>query len=464
MKKNIYQKSLLYLSILFILSQFSYSKDIGDIEREILQLNSSLRIADKIYRGSLDALKNYNENMGISKNDLELDIEDNLFYLNKVKEKRKNLLEEWKILKKELGNNYTGLIFSENDLEEEKKLKILKLVKLNNVEDIYKAFGNKNNENGIGKLIRSLRKIKRETPYIYSGELIRKSLENFEEDISFFPEEIQEKKWRGKGQKFSYSGKENVNNFYGDNNYSLNGAMGIIEYGIDKNNSVGMILGGNKGKFKSMGSINMNSSYMGYFLRHNLKNMEFKTEIAYEFSELRGERENIISNNYKGNSFKGTIEGKYFFNREKELAFVPYGRLSYLYIKQDEIKEKPLENNPILNIKQSTEKYLEGSLGLNLIKTSYFKNGILKNAFGGELKTILNKRIDPLKGEFVEKNKSSSSFYFENREISTVKESLKYHIDYEQKNGIIYGCGLIYEFSSISKKNYKVDFNLGYKF
>ena len=312
MKKNIYQKSLLYLSILFILSQFSYSKDIGDIEREILQLNSSLRIADKIYRGSLDALKNYNENMGISKNDLELDIEDNLFYLNKVKEKRKNLLEEWKILKKELGNNYTGLIFSENDLEEEKKLKILKLVKLNNVEDIYKAFGNKNNENGIGKLIRSLRKIKRETPYIYSGELIRKSLENFEEDISFFPEEIQEKKWRGKGQKFSYSGKENVNNFYGDNNYSLNGAMGIIEYGIDKNNSVGMILGGNKGKFKSMGSINMNSSYMGYFLRHNLKNMEFKTEIAYEFSELRGERENIISNNYKCNSFKGTIEGNIF--------------------------------------------------------------------------------------------------------------------------------------------------------
>ncbi|NME36141.1 MULTISPECIES: autotransporter outer membrane beta-barrel domain-containing protein [Fusobacterium] len=333
-------------------------------------------------------------------------------------------------------------------------------------------------------LLGYLRSVYTETPYSFSNEATRKSMELFHDTVRDNQFKPLKDEWiifgglthENGDQEQTYYGR-NYHGFDTDSadtnvDIKMTGAYGQFEYGFTDTLSGGILLGGNNidttVAFSKLDGI---SAYLGLYTKKDIKDLRITTGIGYQYSEYDSTRR-IINNsydkNYSDNAFNVYLDAKYSLKLSDGLYFEPKAGLSYSYIKQEEINEgndRPLS----LNVDSKDFNVLEGSIGANIKKVIMTDKGKYTLSGGVTYTRIL----DGYEEDTITANYGGSSFdvLIPHKIQDEISIGAKYETELE--NGILYNVKVNYNINMDSTENgnknaydkeWRVGLGFGYKF
>ena len=262
---------------------------------------------------------------------------------------------------------------------------------LNNIVTNY-TFGDKdkgdypiigNEKMQMATLLGYLREVYEETPYSFSHEATKKSMELFQNTIKDNNFKAKKDEYLIYGGLVHQTGDQEQT-YYGKNYHGfdtgtentkadikLTGAYGQFEYGYSNTLSTGLIIGGTTSNIEiSSSKLEGTGAYAGIYAKKDIKDFRITAGLGYQYTEYDGTRRIINENyseNYKDNGLNLYFDGKYSYKLEDNLYLEPKLGLSYTHIKQDNIKENK-DKNLALDINSKEFDILEGTAGISIRK------------------------------------------------------------------------------------------------
>ena len=341
-----------------------------------------------------------------------------------------------------------------------------------------------NDKMQMATLLGYLKGVYSETPYSFSNEATRKSMELFHDAVRDNDFKAKEKEWLIYGglthengdQEQSYYGK----NYHGFDvgtsetnvDIKLTGAYGQFEYGNTDTLSTGIILGGNKSKIDvSSSKIDGSSAYLGIYAKKDIKDFRITTGLGYQYTEYDGKRNTInqsYSEDYNDKALNLYLDGKYSYDLGNNLYLEPKVGLSYTYIDQDGIKENQ-DKALALNIDSKEFNILEGTVGIDIKKVISTEKANHSLTAGITYKNILNGD----EADYLTANYGGNNFdiLIPHKNKEQISLGIKYELELE--NGMFYNIKGNYFLNTDSKEKtnknsdkneWRTGFGIGYKF
>lgn len=350
-----------------------------------------------------------------------------------------------------LNNIYKG-IYSSND---ENFIKLKYIIKGNLTEANKGDYTTITEEQQMATLLAYLKEIYTETPYSFSSEASRKSLD-------MFANIIKENNFKTKdGEIITYGGLTHNNGtktdrFYGKNYHGfdigssdtdvdsqITGAYGQLEKGLSDSTSVGLILGGNNNKVDvSSSNLKGSSGYIGSYLKHDRGAFRGTIGFGLQYTDWKVHRNDLggaYKENYSDRGLNIYAEGKYSKELSKGLFLEPKAGLNYDYIKQESINEG--EKVLSLSVDEKEFNIVTGNVGLDLRKEIITRKGKHNLTAGVNYTRILSGADeDNLIGSFGGK---SFDILVPQKTKDNVSVGLKYDIELE--NGVMLGAKASYD-------------------
>lgn len=336
----------------------------------------------------------------------------------------------------------------------------------------------------MGTLLGYLRSVYEETPYSFSNEVSRKSINLFNNSVRDNDFKAKEDEWfiygglaHQKGdQEQTYYGK----NYHGFDTSIANtevkskiaGAYGQFEYGNTETLSSGILVGGTKSTTNiASSSLKGNALYLGGYLKKDINKFRLITGIGYQYSEYDSVRKTInqsYSKKYNDNTFSLYLDGKYSYEIAKNWYLIPNFGVSYTMISQEKIEENK-SKALALNVDSKKFNIVEGTIGLDLKKEMIKEKGKHSITTGITYRSIL-------KGN--EANHLTANYGGKDFEIliphknrDQISLGAKYEV--QLNNGMFYNVKGNYFLSTDSKENthknsdkneWRVGVGIGYRF
>lgn len=339
-------------------------------------------------------------------------------------------------------------------------------------------------EQQMATLLAYLKQVYTETPYSFSAEASRKSM-------NVFGDIVKENNFKAKdGEIITYGGLthnngEGTDKYYGKNYHGfdigsadtkvdskMTGAYGQIEKGISDSTAVGLMLGGNNNKVDiATSDLKGNSAYLGGYVKHDKGAFRGIAGIGIQYSDWDSHR-NTMSDSYKENySDRGLniyAEGKYTKELTEGLFLEPKVGVSYDYIKQESINESK-DKALALEVDGKDFDTLSGNVGLDLRKEIVTEKGKHNLTAGVNYTRILSGADeDNLTGNF---GGNSFDILVPQKTKDNVSVGIKYDIELE--TGVMLGAKVSYDVPfKVSQDNHthknegswRVGVGIGYRF
>lgn len=339
-------------------------------------------------------------------------------------------------------------------------------------------------EQQMATLLAYLKQVYTETPYSFSAEASRKSM-------NVFGDIVKENNFKAKdGEIITYGGLthnngEGTDKYYGKNYHGfdigsadtkvdskMTGAYGQIEKGISDSTSVGLMLGGNNNKVDiATSDLKGNSAYLGGYVKHDKGAFRGIAGIGIQYSDWDSHR-NTMSDSYKENySDRGLniyAEGKYTKELTEGLFLEPKVGVSYDYIKQESINESK-DKALALEVDGKDFDTLSGNVGLDLRKEIVTEKGKHNLTAGVNYTRILSGADeDNLTGNF---GGNSFDILVPQKTKDNVSVGIKYDIELE--TGVMLGAKVSYDVpfkvsqdnhTHKNKGSWRVGVGIGYRF
>ena len=403
---------------------------------------------------------------------ITIEAEKDLFSINKEFAEEKYYLE--------LNEIYKGIHSSNDD-----NFNVLNSIITGTLTDVNKGdYTTITDKQQMATLLAYLKQIYTETPYSFSAEASRKSM-------NVFGDIVKENNFKAKdGEIITYGGLthnngEGTDKYYGKNYHGfdigsadtkvdskMTGAYGQIEKGISDSTAVGLMLGGNNNKVDiATSDLKGNSAYLGGYVKHDKGAFRGIAGIGIQYSDWDSHR-NTMSDSYKENySDRGLniyAEGKYTKELTEGLFLEPKVGVSYDYIKQESINESK-DKALALEVDGKDFDTLSGNVGLDLRKEIVTEKGKHNLTVGVNYTRILSGADeDNLTGNF---GGNSFDILVPQKTKDNVSVGIKYDIELE--TGVMLGAKVSYDVPfKVSQDNHthknegswKVGVGIGYRF
>ena len=403
---------------------------------------------------------------------ITIEAEKDLFSINKEFAEEKYYLE--------LNEIYKGIHSSNDD-----NFNVLNSIITGTLTDANKGdYTTITDKQQMATLLAYLKQIYTETPYSFSAEASRKSM-------NVFGDIVKENNFKAKdGEIITYGGLthnngEGTDKYYGKNYHGfdigsadtkvdskMTGAYGQIEKGISDSTAVGLMLGGNNNKVDiATSDLKGNSAYLGGYVKHDKGAFRGIAGIGIQYSDWDSHR-NTMSDSYKENySDRGLniyAEGKYTKELTEGLFLEPKVGVSYDYIKQESINESK-DKALALEVDGKDFDTLSGNVGLDLRKEIVTEKGKHNLTVGVNYTRILSGADeDNLTGNF---GGNSFDILVPQKTKDNVSVGIKYDIELE--TGVMLGAKVSYDVPfKVSQDNHthknegswKVGVGIGYRF
>ena len=403
---------------------------------------------------------------------ITIEAEKDLFSINKEVAEEKYYLE--------LNEIYKGIHSSNDD-----NFNVLNSIITGTLTDANKGdYTTITDKQQMATLLAYLKQIYTETPYSFSAEASRKSM-------NVFGDIVKENNFKAKdGEIITYgelthNNGEGTDKYYGKNYHGfdigsadtkvdskMTGAYGQIEKGISDSTAVGLMLGGNNNKVDiATSDLKGNSAYLGGYVKHDKGAFRGIAGIGIQYSDWDSHR-NTMSDSYKENySDRGLniyAEGKYTKELTEGLFLEPKVGVSYDYIKQESINESK-DKALALEVDGKDFDTLSGNVGLDLRKEIVTEKGKHNLTVGVNYTRILSGADeDNLTGNF---GGNSFDILVPQKTKDNVSVGIKYDIELE--TGVMLGAKVSYDVPfKVSQDNHthknegswKVGVGIGYRF
>ena len=195
------------------------------------------------------------------------------------------------------------------------------------------------------------------------------------------------------GSDMEYDGTKNINGYDSD----IKSMVGMAEYGITENTSLGFALGGGDTEvdLKTLNgkstSFDGNNYYAGIYAKHSVNGFDMTGSLGYTISDLD------VKNGGSADSKAFTLAG--YIKRDVKLAdtvkLEPNVSFIYDYIMQDKA-----EMGEGMTIDSGDYHIFEAGAGLNLVKEFAFEKGSLKLKAGVKYSMVNVERNQEVTGNF----------------------------------------------------------------
>ncbi|WP_438525914.1 autotransporter domain-containing protein [Cetobacterium sp.] len=322
----------------------------------------------------------------------------------------------------------------------------------------------------LGNLLTLLNEIYTASPYSFSNELSRESMELYSDVIIDNPFKARDKEWMIYGgllhESVDLKDRYYAKNYHGfdtldkttsikaDN--KITGAYALGEYGINSSLSVGGILGGSKNKSDiSNGSdLDGNAFYIGSYFKKDIENWRILGGIGYQYTDYDAKRKagNMMQtfsydNSYEDNGLNIYLSGKYNYPLGDNYYLVPKAKLAYTYIDQDGVNEG---GNPLaMDIDSKKFNVFDGTIGVDLKKELFYGEGKGSVKIGVSYKRLFNGSDD----EYLTARMRDGSD-FDLLIPNKVKNNYSVEVGYEYENqrGVLFNLNGSYSFD-VSESN-----------
>lgn len=322
----------------------------------------------------------------------------------------------------------------------------------------------------LGNLLTLLNEIYTASPYSFSNELSRESMELYSDVIIDNPFKARDKEWMIYGgllhESVDLKDRYYAKNYHGfdtldktssikaDN--KITGAYALGEYGINSSLSVGGILGGSKNKSDiSNGSdLDGNAFYIGSYFKKDIENLRILGGIGYQYTDYDAKRKasNMMQsfsydNSYEDNGLNIYLSGKYNYPLGDNYYLVPKVKLAYTYIDQDGVNEG---GNPLaMDIDSKKFNVFDGTIGVDLKKELFHGEGKSSVRVGVSYKRLLNGSDDEY---LTARMRDGSDFDLLIPNKVKNNYSVEVGYEYESQRGILFNLNGSYSFD-VSESN-----------
>ena len=264
-----------------------------------------------------------------------------------------------------------------------------------NVVELKKLLGSENKTLDIEQekyLVKYLAEVYTSSPYSFSSELSKKSIENFGDIIADKDLKPDEKKWSVYGG-FTHLDGDIENTYYGQNKYSwdskektdevenkMTGLYTFGEYGVKADTSLGVIFGANnlESSLANGSKVDGTAIYLGGFVKKYMGNLRFLAGIGYQYGDYEADRYSLgadmvraYNSDYNDTAINLYTDIKYSHMLKEKLYLEPSIRLNYIHISQDGVDE-----NGNLSIKTDSKDfdYMSLRVGMDIRKDFYISD------------------------------------------------------------------------------------------
>ena len=334
-------------------------------------------------------------------------------------------------------------------------------------------------------LLGYLRSVYSETPYSFSNESTRKSMELFHDTVRDNNFKAKKDEWLIYGGLVHQSGDQEQTyygrNYHGfdtgtadtDAEIKLTGAYGQFEYGNTDTLSTGIMVGGTKSDVEVASSkLKGTGAYAGVYAKKDIKDLRLTAGVGYQYTEYDRTRRTInqtYSEDYKDKAFNLYLDGKYSYDLGNNLLYlVPKAGLSYTHIDQDGIKESN-DKALALNIDSKEFDVLEGTVGVDIKKVIPTEKGKHSVSAGVSYRHIL----DGADADYLTADFGGHDFEILVPHKNKGQMSIGVRYEAELENGMFYDVKGNYFMNVDSKENthknadrgeWRVGVGIGYKF
>ena len=346
----------------------------------------------------------------------------------------------------------------------------------------YPVIGNEKMQ--MATLLGYLRSVYSETPYSFSNESTRKSMELFHDTVRDNNFKAKKDEWLIYGGLVHQSGDQEQTyygrNYHGfdtgtadtDAEIKLTGAYGQFEYGNTDTLSTGIMVGGTKSDVEVASSkLKETGAYAGVYAKKDIKDLRLTAGVGYQYTEYDSTRRTInqtYSEDYKDKAFNLYLDGKYSYDLGNNLYLVSKAGLSYTHIDQDGIKESN-DKALALNIDSKEFDVLEGTVGVDIKKVIPTEKGKHSVSAGVSYRHIL----DGADADYLTADFGGQDFEILVPHKNKGQMSIGVRYEAELENGMFYDVKGNYFMNVDSKENthknadrgeWRVGVGIGYKF
>lgn len=318
-------------------------------------------------------------------------------------------------------------------------------------------------------------------PYGYAARTSKDSMGLFNEMVLNNPFRANEGNWMVYGgltfggDDYDSNYKNYIKgNYYGFDTYGVEvnadsstyGGYALAEYGLDKNTSVGFVLGGaNSNTDISNGSkIDGDSIYVGAYAKSKINNFKLTVGMGYQYSNYDTTR--VARNKYQYNKYEEeiTTDGfsaytglSYDYALNSKWSLEPKFNLAYSRVTQDSISEEG-----VLGIKTDKESfnYIDTEIGVDLVRKISLESGEGKFRLGlSYVYALEGSDADYVTGRF----QGGSDFDILVPEHDKGSAKIKASYDVEFKSGVISSIEGAY-LPGKNKNEYYASVGIGFKF
>lgn len=239
------------------------------------------------------------------------------------------------------------------------------------------------------------------------------------------------------------------------------GLMGVMEYGLSADSSVGVVLSGAlQDVDATSGSADGTLLYLGTYAKKNIGNYRLIAGLGYQYGDYDADNTAAkidSSDSYKTNALSAYIEGRYSMDLGDNLAIEPKLKLGYTYIDQDDVEDA------YFGLEDANISTFDAEIGADLVKSINLKDGKLDVVFGASYVRTMGDTDKDFTGSFRAKNgRNKFDVIGVNLPENTGKFDLA--VEVSKDNGLFYNGGVFLQTGSDNTKNYGVNIGIGYRF
>lgn len=237
------------------------------------------------------------------------------------------------------------------------------------------------------------------------------------------------------------------------------GLMGMMEYGVDNQTSVGVALSGVKENISSdSGKSDGTALYLGTYAKKNIGSYSLMAGLGYQFTKYDTDNkvaEKTSSDKYNSNAISTYVQGKYSVDLGDNLAFEPKVRMGYTYAKQDSTMDD------YFGIKSADISIFEGEIGADFVKTLALKKGRLELVFGAGYVRTMGDTDKKVEARMVGADETTDVL---GAKLTENTGKFNFDIRVSKDNGLFYNGGVNLNIGDDNTRDYGVNLGVGYRF
>ena len=239
------------------------------------------------------------------------------------------------------------------------------------------------------------------------------------------------------------------------------GLMGVMEYGLSADSSVGVVLSGALQDVDTAGgSADGTLLYLGTYAKKNIGNYRLIAGLGYQYGDYDADNTAAkidSSDSYKTNALSAYIEGRYSMDLGDNLAIEPKLKLGYTYIDQDDVEDA------YFGLEDANISTFDAEIGADLVKSINLKDGKLDVVFGASYVRTMGDTDKDFTGSFRAKNGRNK---FDVIGVNLPENTGKFDLSVEvsKDSGLFYNGGVFLQTGNDDNKNYGVNVGIGYRF